>query len=287
MAMFTTMLTAAAAFLSSIIGAPPAVAVDCAPRAANAAFRVFNGMSFAGQPDLSRYGFEPIHIIDRGVWRNEDDHRGPPDPQLVRQVLGRLPDDGGPVVIDFEDIDPAGSNAQTTAIAVRRLVEVEDAFRTAAPGRRFGFYSTLPGRDYWRAIRGAGTAEYRAWQTENNRLAALERHTDLLFPSLYTFYANPAGWQAYARAQICEARRLSSKPVYVFLWFEYHPSAREAGQFLPARFWRLQLETARRYADGVVIWGGYNLQARGPRTWDANAPWWRETLAFMARRRTG
>jgi len=62
-------------------------------------------------------------------------------------------------------------------------------------------------------------------------------------------------------------------------------SAREAGQFLPASFWRLQLEIARRYADGVVIWGGYNLQARGPRTWDANAPWWRETLAFLAQRR--
>ncbi len=284
MGILTAMLTAATALLSGF-GRPMPVPTACAPRAANAPFHVFNGMSFAGQPDLSRYGFEPVHIIDRGVWRNENDHRGPPDPALVRRVLGRLPNDGGPVVIDFEDIDPAGSNAQATAVAVRRLIEVENAFRAAAPDRRFGFYSTLPGRDYWRTVGGPGTAGYRAWQTENDRLAPLERNTDLVFPSLYTFYPNPDGWQAYARAQICEARRLSSKPVYVFLWFEYHPSAREAGQFLPASFWRLQLEIARRYADGVVIWGGYNLQARGPRTWDANAPWWRETLAFLAQHR--
>jgi hypothetical protein len=201
---------------------------------------------------------------------------------LLRRTLASLPNDGAPVVIDVENFDPAGPDARASAAAIRRLIEVQAAFRTAAPGRRFGYYSLLPGRDYWRALRGAGTAEYRAWQREDDRLAPLEQRVDLLFPSLYAFYDDPSGWATYARAQICEARRISSKPVYVFLWFEFHPSSRGPGIFVPPRYWRMQLDTARRYADGVVIWGGYNLAASRPRTWDANAPWWRETLAFLA-----
>jgi hypothetical protein len=91
---------------------------------------------------------------------------------------------------------------------------------------------------------------------------------------LYTFYEDRDGWVKYAVAQISEARRYGgNKPVYVFLWPQYHepPNA-----YLPTDFWRLELETAKQYADGVVIWGGSLHE-----TWDNSAPWWIETKKFI------
>jgi hypothetical protein len=286
MGLIAGMLTAAAAALLGL-GSPSnqEIPAACAPRPANAPFRVFNGMSFAGQPDLRRYGLEPIHIVDRGIWRNEADRRAPPDPAKVRQLLASLPNDGAPVVLDIEDFDANNADPAVAADAIRRLLVIQNAFSAANSGRRFGWYSLVPGRDYWRAIRGPGSQPYRAWQRENDRLGALERRVDLIFPSLYAFYNDPAGWETYAEAQICEARRLSRKLVYVFLWFEYHPSNQGTGRFIPPDYWRRQLETVRRYADGAVIWGGYDLANSRARTWDPQAPWWRETMAFMGRLR--
>jgi hypothetical protein len=286
MGLIAGLLTAAAAALIGL-GSPSNqdIQAACAPRPAGAPFRVFNGMFFAGQPDLRRYGMEPIHIIDRGIWRNEADRRGPPDPAILRQTLARLPDDGAPVVINVENFDPGVADPQASAAALRRLIQIHDAFRAAAPRRALGHYSMLPGRDYWRAVRGPGSPPYRAWQRENDRLRSLEQRVDLIFPSLYAFYNDPASWETFAEAQICEARRLSRKPVYVFLWFEYHPSEQGTGRFIPPDYWRRQLETARRYADGVVIWGGYDIANSRLRTWDPRAPWWRETEAFLSRQR--
>jgi hypothetical protein len=93
-------------------------------------------------------------------------------------------------------------------------------------------------------------------QQDNNRAASLARGVDMVFPSLYTFYPDQAGWLSFAAAQVCEARRLSSGPVYVFLWPEYHPGSSSGGEAISPDYWRFQLETARRLADGIVIWGG-------------------------------
>lgn len=35
-------------------------------------------------------------------------------------------------------------------------------------------------------------------------------------------------------------------------------------------YWRLQLETVRQHADGIVIWGGWN--GNGPARWDNAMP---------------
>ena len=64
--------------------------------------------------------------------------------------------------------------------------------------------------------------------------------------------------------------------VYVFLWPQYHDSNPSLkGAFLPADYWRLQLQMAKQYADGIVIWGGWG--SNGPIKWDENAVWWKVT----------
>ena len=35
------------------------------------------------------------------------------------------------------------------------------------------------------------------------------------------------------------------------------------------------------YADGVVIWGGWDLDKNKPAQWNDNAEWWIETKQFI------
>lgn len=261
----------------------PARGAGC-PRTVERPFRVYDGLLLTGKPDLSAQGMAPIHIVDRGIWRNAADRQSAPDPALIRRYVDSLPNDGAPIVLDFESYRLSGTDREA-AFALGQLQRIATMFRTAAPGRSLGFYETLPIRDYWRAIRPPSAPEYRAWQRENNRLAPLERNVDLLFPSLYTFYPDSEAWVAYASAQICEARRLSSKPVILFLWPQYHDSVARRGEYIDARYWRLQLETAFRLADGVVIWGGFDPNTSAIHRWDPQAPWWLETQRFLRDRR--
>jgi len=100
-------------------------------------------------------------------------------------------------------------------------------------------------------------------------------HADVVFPSLYTFYDNQAAWDIYAKGMIEEARRYN-KPVYVFLWPEFHVSnILLRGTNIPAKFWRHQLEFCSALADGIVIWGGWKEK------WNETADWWVETKLFM------
>jgi hypothetical protein len=114
---------------------------------------------------------------------------------------------------------------------------------------------------------------------ENDQLRSLAGAVDVFFPSLYTFYPDQAGWKKYAIAQIEEARRYGGgKPIYVFLWPQYHESNRIlGGSYLPADYWLLELETAREYADGIVLWSGSSK-------WDEDAPWWKVTKEFVKNR---
>jgi hypothetical protein len=105
-------------------------------------------------------------------------------------------------------------------------------------------------------------------------MRSLADHCDVILPSLYTFYEDQNGWEINAVDQIREARQYG-KPVYVYLWPQFHDSSHRAFQYIEKEYWRRQLELCRREADGVVIWGG-NQQ-----TWDENALWWQETLKFM------
>jgi hypothetical protein len=113
-------------------------------------------------------------------------------------------------------------------------------------------------------------------------LDKIATQVDALFPSIYTFYTDRQGWVTYAVAQIAEARRKAhGKPVYPFLWPEYHDSAPLfAHSPIDPDYWELELNTVYQHADGVVIWGGYS---NGPDPWNEDAPWWQVTKRFLNR----
>lgn len=275
----TSIAASIAAFLLLAPG-PEVHALECKKPAVRP-FKVFNGLFFAGQPDFGAYGMQPIHIIDRQIWAPGVARLGPPDQAMVDRYVAALPDDGAPVVLDFEDYDLAKDDAQAKHGLVK-LKAILDAFRATGTKRKIGFYGYVPLVDYWRTVAPVTSDKYVEWQRQNDRAAPLAKDVDALFPSIYTYYPDENRWVTNATAQICEARRLSSKPVYVFLWPHYHNEGNlRPPRPIPGKYWKRQLETVHRLADGVIIWGGWNEAAGQKAEWNPEEEWWKETMVFM------
>jgi hypothetical protein len=243
-------------------------------------FPVFDATLFAQKPDLAQYGLKGITVAyPSSMWNGNKvlNATSLPDRSRVTTLAQLTNQSTGIAVIDIEQWPLVGDTA-TVAESIKRYQSVINWFKTPAPALKVGLYGVLPIRDYWRAIQESGSPGYAAWQKENDNLASIAPLVDAVFPSIYTFYEDRNGWEKYAIAQIREARRLAGgKPVYVFLWPQYHPSNKKLGNtFLPGDYWRVELDTARKYADGIVIWCCPNRQK-----WDDKAPWWMETQNFL------
>ena len=249
-------------------------------------FPVFDCLLFLHKPDLRAYGLTPLSCPGSGFYRSNPWIPGGIDysqPGLAQaQALARRTEAAGYTwcVLDIERW-PNQGDAAAVDQTIRKYIELMDWMHAAAPELKIGFYAELPICDYWNAIKGPQSAAYQAWAAANRRLAPVARHVDAIFPSLYTFYTDFAGWQKYALANIAQAR-MYGKPVYPFLMPQYHDSNKKlAADFLPAGYWRQQLETCYAHADGIVIWGGWMDHNNHRCVWDPGAPWWQETLAFL------
>jgi hypothetical protein len=246
-------------------------------------FLVFDGTLYADKPDLSLYGIEPItmtYVRQFGNGWHKDASRLP-DKGTVQTLAREAQAKASPVVIDIEHW-PLHGDLNQIRDSLSKYMTVLQWYKEAAPGLSVGYYGTPPVRDYWRAITPPTSKERQSLSDENDRLQPLAGTVDILFPSLYTFYNDQGGWVRYAYGQIAEARRCANgKPVYVFLWPQYHNSNRNlARTYLPADYWRLELETAKQYADGIVLWGGWGDNNR-PAKWEEEAIWWKVTKDFM------
>jgi hypothetical protein len=246
-------------------------------------FMVFDATLYRNKPSLREYDVHPLSILyeDR-FWPPGSPHSDLPPEELVRSLAKHVRITPEPVVIDIERW-PLKGNDSTVRSTIGKILLLLSWLRSEAPNVKLGFYGTLPLPDYWRAIRDSASSEHRSWQRDNDRLDDIGDRVDALFPSIYTFYPDRQGWVEYAVAQLTEARRKAKgKPVYAFLWPQYHESNFLAGLWpLEPDYWELQLNTVYQYADGVVIWGGWGSQ--GPEAWDEEAPWWQVTQRFLRR----
>lgn len=246
-------------------------------KTAGAEFEVFDATLYLGKPKYLAPGIKPIRVVYRSeIWEQRDPGELP-DPAMIKKIMERMSDKDVPIVIDIEHWPLTGKNDRGVQENLGKYKKIVSWFREFAPQAKIGFYGRVPIGDYWRAIDGRRKGEFEQWKAENTRAQSLADAVDALYPSLYTFYRDREGWVRYAKAQIAEARRLAKgKPVYVFLWPQYHESNRILGlKYIAPDYWKLQLETARQYADGVVIWGGYKQK------WDWNAKWYVVTKQFL------
>jgi hypothetical protein len=248
------------------------------PTAPQAKFLIFDATLYKAKPDLSQSGVMPITVAyTSSIWKGKSpDLQNIPDETVVQTLASNASQSTGIAVVDIEQWQVTGDPI-TVAQSLDKYQKTLQMFQQDAPSLQVGYYSIAPIRDYWRAIAGPQSAQYLAWQQENDKVTPIAQQANALFPSLYTFYTDPVGWQKYAIANIAEARRIApGKPVYVFLWPQYDDgTGAQGGDYLPDAYWKMELETAKQYADGVVIWGGWT------HTWESNASWWLTTQEFI------
>lgn len=249
-------------------------------------FVVFDATLYKNKPDLSRYGIRPLNIIyAKEFWEKGESLTQLPLAAKVHRRAREALAISDLAVIDIEQWPVTGHSREIMDESVRKYVTVINWIKQAAPELRVGYFANLPVSDYRKSSALPGSFLYRMWQTENDRVRPIAEVVDGAFPAAYTYSADREAWRRSLVAQVAETRRVFSGPVYVFIWpqyFDHAPSPAEIQlHYLPADFWRFQLETARKHADGVVIWGGWNFELRKPADWDGQAPWWLQTQVFM------
>jgi len=242
-------------------------------------FLIFDATLYSDKPDLRSFDVRALPVIyQRQLWNDSKNLDSVPGRETIEAVAASIADDAAVICVDIEHWPLKGDNYEV-ARSLDKYLEVIRRFRAVGYTRRIGFYGAPPVRDYWRVIKGPNSAAYRRWRSENNRLAPLAAEVDVLFPSLYTFYSDQEGWRRAATAQL-KAAKSYGKPVYAFLWPQFHESNRLlGGRYIGDDYWRMELETVRSYADGVVIWGGWGDGK--PAKWDSKASWWQVTKAFL------
>ncbi|MBX3329764.1 MAG: hypothetical protein KF722_05135 [Nitrospira sp.] len=277
---FTGFLVAGLVLVGAIGRFSPAEA-EATGAAVQRPFLMFDATLYKNKPSFTGYPLRPITLLyESRLLPNDRSRTAVPLEPTIRAIANDLSKTSGPVIVDIERW-PVRGEMSTVQATIDKFVSVLSWMRSEAPNVSIGVYSTIPIRDYWRAIRGPSHKDYHAWQRENDRLDGIVAQVDALFPSIYTFYPDRQGWVTYAVAQLREARRKANgKPVYAFLWPQYHESNRELGhRHLDADYWEIQLNTVAQHADGVVIWGG--VGKHGPEPWNEAAPWWQVTKRFM------
>jgi hypothetical protein len=235
-------------------------------------FPVYDALNTKNKPDLAKYGLIPLRVLYSSSLWNVGESRDEPNIAKIKALASTLTPNA-PVCVDIEHW-PVTGKPDAVNTTIFKLNQVISTIRSNQPTAKIGFYGVLPIRDYWRAVGAKGIKRQDQWLRENMALKSLAQSVDIVFPSLYTFYNDPEGWEKYAIQNIKEAKKYG-RPVYVFLWPEFHDSTVLKGQNIPSDFWRMQLEICRKYADGIVLWG------KSSPGWDDNAPWWLETVKFI------
>ena len=247
------------------------------PAAASTAkgtFLIFDALLYSPMPDLLRTLGMPKLLSAGNVWRPNVSHDDI-DPVAIAERIRFLQRSTQHYYFDLENWTVSGAPQAVIDANIRKLAQTADIARQISPQMKFGFYDMAPRSTYWPILLKKAD-DLTQWHQINKRSAVIAAKVDYVFPSLYTFYNDPAGWEVSARAVLQEAQQYG-KPVYPFLWPEFHNSnATLKGTQVPREFWRRQLEVCRQCADGLVLWGGFR------QLWDEEAEWWLETKSFLS-----
>lgn len=240
-------------------------------------FIVTHSMVYQGGVDLTKFGVKANPIIYERYLLPSKTSDDTASKEELQKVLSAVTPGPMPVVLDIERwptsvIEPEGKRRNA-----EKLVDVLKKLREIRPDLKYGYYGELPPRASWPQFDVNPAAKRAAWAASNDRMKRdLAPYVDAVFPSLYTFYDDPRGWEAYAEIMLLESKKFG-KPIYCYLWPRFHPSNKKmSGKLISPTYWRIQLDTCRRLADGIVIWDNAPKEL-----WDPQAVWWKETEAFL------
>ena len=238
-------------------------------------FEIYESVSYVGRP--FNIGMRRATILyENMLYRNGETHDTPPNADSLNYWVNLLStiNLSGALILDLEHW-PIYTDSQKR----QYMVDVLEAFKV--PGRLYqvGYYAMVPQRDTFAALL-PWHPSFQLWQGRNTAVQSIATASDVLYPSLYTVYADEHRWTQYAVQNILEARRLApGKKIIPMLWPQYHEvSDRKALQYIDPDFWLHQLTTIYRMCDGVVIW-----KIADGQKWDTMLPWYQATKEFMER----
>lgn len=232
------------------------------PQSGEQAFLIFDNMLYKRKPDTQSAGLIASNILygDK-IWPSKQNPLALPNREEFKTLVRAETANPGPLVIDVEALPLRGS-PEAACHNMEMLATLADWAHEAAPGKVIGFY---------------GTNTLSNVPLPNQALAKeLASHVDAFFPSLYTFEDSRVNWEKRAAMAQAEARALDKKkPIYFYIWPQYHEGAVKALRYVDGDYWKFQLQTARRYSNGVVLWGpsGY--------VWNEKSGWWAATKEFV------
>jgi hypothetical protein len=204
------------------------------------AFTLYDNTHYADL-NLEQYGLIKSNVLYEDAASKQAIAAGQvPDETTFKTRLAQQDQNPGPVVLDFEDLYLTGSPA-TAAFHAQVLTLLATWAHQAAPGKVIGYYGLLGHTDLH-------------YLPLAQQLAPLQ---NAFFPSMYTFDDDRSAWRQRLLGDLRLAQEIApGKPVYPYIWPQYHEGTPKALQYLSASYWRLQLRTIRRYAAGAVIWSG-------------------------------
>ena len=250
-----------------------------APPPAAKSFVIYSAMQYQSMPDLSTIGLKPINLINEtSLFTSATDNS--PDTNKVAALAAQASTmTGVPACLDIEAWSYTNSQLPNTISWFEEVISVFKEHDTSG----LGFYGVVPNDAYnWTDIEPVGSTHYVQWQNLNTALTPIADQVTFFFPSFYTDDNDTTSWKDFVSATLSELKRYNvTKPVYAFLWPQYHDGTPDQYQFLDTAVWRCELETLYPLVDGLVIWSSSKLLPGVSNVWDDSWPWWVTTQGFM------
>lgn len=274
-----------------------------ATRAQAGSFRYFLALAYPGVPaDLpGQLGAEPLNCFNPTpfVWDDlPTNDTAPPSLDEAKQGLDRMlgAASASPVSWPFGDskdfcldwehfwqlvgqasVDLFDPDLLRTRSNLSKFILTAQMFRkaldeTGRSERRFGYYGVAP-IDAWSPVLAnpASTGFSRQSQAHHlPEMAELVESVDFLTTSAY-LPPNPsaANWAHIENTLRLAGEIKRKKPLYVFVWPQYSSTH----EYMDVESWRRQLDLARRYGDGMIVWGSATLPGSESH-WNPDARWW-------------
>lgn len=245
-------------------------------------FVTWNGTLYRETPAsiLEREDFPRIHIVYTAhIWQVEGQDRTFAPEDRIRELARSIPP-GTTVCFDIEHWHMDPSDPVQAQQELDQFLSILRWTREENPDLKLGFYGKPTWVDPHVAQMPPSHPRWEQTKIANDFRKPLAEAVDAYFPWMYTPYdvSESGKWQTMAAAAIAETRRVGGydKPIYPFMWFQYHQWAgSKALHNLEEDYWRLQIETVRELADGMIVWGGYRMR------WNDKARWWRVIQPYL------
>ena len=257
---------------------------------ADAQFNLYNSIRYNNTPaNLSPY-LKTINLSSQSalvspyVANNPGPTDNLPNFPAVDSLARSLSGQTVPLTFDIE-VWPywttASGNLNQT---IKWLKQVVDSFKQMNSLTPVGYYGVVPEQAYqWRSIDPVNNPSgYSSWKNINASMASVASLIDIFFPSFYAYDTDTSSWRKMVDSTVSVAKRYGTgKPIYAYIWPQYHDGSAYNLQYIDTARWRFQLQTLYSRINGCVLWTSNTDQYGNKISWDPNMPWWQVTKSFM------